>query len=102
MFGRRHCKIMPSKVSTPKSDMTMEELLASSEAKAGLTAGDIVEGTVIAAEKHEIWVDLGAYGTGLVIGREIEQTQDINPGDVISTSVLDPESDEGHVVLSLK
>lgn len=69
---------------------------------AAMVVGDVVEGTVIAAEKHEIWLDLGARGTGLVIGREIEQSDDINPGDTISASVLEPESDEGYAILSLK
>jgi small subunit ribosomal protein S1 len=83
----------------------MEELLASADpatAGSGLAVGDVVEGTVIAVEKHEIWLDLGARGTGLVIGREIEQTDDIKPGDTISASVLDPESDQGSAILSLK
>ena len=38
--------------------MTMEELLAS-QPSAGMAIGDVIEGTVIAAEKHEvslIWV----------------------------------------------
>lgn len=90
---------MPSK--TTDKAMTMEELLASSTVGA-MAIGDVVEGTVIAAEKHEIWLDLGARGTGLVIGREIEQSDDINPGDTISASVLEPESDEGYAILSLK
>lgn len=84
-----------------ESKMTMEELLATQDMK-GLGVGDVVEGTVIGAEKHEVWLDLGAAGTGLVVGREIEQSQDINPGDVISASVLDPETDEGYAILSLK
>lgn len=87
----------------PKTDevMTMEELLASHEVSA-LNAGDVVEGAVIAAEKHEIWLDLGPRGTGLVVGREIEQSDDIKPGDIISASVLDPEGDDGYAILSLK
>lgn len=81
----------------------MEELLAQSEAQAGLAVGDVVEGKVIAAEKHEVWLDLGPRGTGLVIGREIETTGDqIKPGDDISASVLEPETDEGYAILSLK
>jgi small subunit ribosomal protein S1 len=79
----------------------MEELLAS-EPISGMSVGDVVEGTVIAVDKHEIWLDLGPRGTGLVIGREIEQAQDISVGDVISSGVLDPESDEGYAILSLK
>lgn len=90
---------MPSKTTT--KEMTMEELLASTDV-GSMTIGDVVEGTVIAAEKHEIWLDLGPRGTGLVIGREIEQSDDIKPGDTISASVLEPETDEGYAILSLK
>lgn len=79
----------------------MEELLAD-QPNLGMTVGDVVEGSVIAAEKHEVWLDLGARGTGLVIGREIEQTAGIKPGDTISASVLEPESDSGYAILSLK
>ncbi|MBW3538531.1 S1 RNA-binding domain-containing protein [Candidatus Parcubacteria bacterium] len=92
---------MPSKTS--EDSLTMEQLLQEAgSAAVGLSAGDVVEGAVIAADKHEIWLDLGPRGTGLVIGREIEQSDDIKPGDTISASVLEPESDEGHAILSLK
>jgi small subunit ribosomal protein S1 len=83
------------------TEITMEQLLAEAPVSA-MTTGDVVEGTVIAAEKHEVWLDLGPRGTGLVVGREIEHSQDINPGDVISASVLDPEDDRGYAILSLK
>src|SRR5688572_25606519 len=81
--------------------MTMEQLLAEHTVPS-MTAGDVIEGTVIAAEKHEIWLDLGARGTGLVIGREIEQSGGIQPGDTISAGVIEPETDEGYALLSLK
>ncbi len=83
------------------NEITMEQLLAEAPV-AAMAAGDVIEGTVIAAEKHEVWLDLGARGTGLVVGREIEHSQDINPGDIISASVLDPEDDRGYAILSLK
>ncbi|HSX14448.1 MAG TPA: S1 RNA-binding domain-containing protein [Candidatus Saccharimonadales bacterium] len=86
-----------SKIENP----TMEELLAEQPA-VGMAVGDVAEGTVIAAEKHEVWLDLGMRGTGLVVGREIEQASDIKPGDVISASVLEPETEGGYAVLSLK
>jgi small subunit ribosomal protein S1 len=89
---------MPSKTD---QSLTMEQLLETNPVS-GLSVGDVVEGTVIAAEKHEVWLDLGAHGTGLVVGREIEQSNDINPGDTISASVLEPDSDDGYVILSLK
>lgn len=91
---------MPS-TSTSKSGITMEQLLAEHQIPS-MQAGDVVEGTVIAVDKHEIWLDLGARGTGVVIGREIEQIEGIAPGDTISAGVLEPENEEGHAILSLK
>ena len=85
----------------PSKTMTMEELLAEHQV-AGMSASDVVEGSVIAVDKHEIWLDLGERGTGLVIGREIERSGDISVGDTISASVIEPESDEGYALLSLK
>lgn len=79
----------------------MEELLASHQVPS-MIAGDVIEGSVIAADKHEIWLDLGPRGTGLVIGREIEQAGNLQPGDTISAGVIDPESDDGYALLSLK
>src|SRR4051812_37121576 len=98
---------MPTKTAasaapkTKTDEQTMEQLLEEYQV-AGMAAGDVVEGTVIAAEKHEIWLDLGERGTGLVVGREIEHASDINPGDPISASVIEPEADEGYALLSLK
>ncbi len=90
---------MPTNTTTKQP--TMDELLAEHQVPA-MAAGDVVEGTVIAADKHEIWLDLGPRGTGLVIGREIDQAGGIKPGDTISAGVMEVESDEGHAILSLK
>ncbi len=84
-----------------EATLTMDELLAGAPV-AGMSPGDVVEGTVIAAEKHEIWLDLGPRGTGVVVGREFEQGNALSPGDTVSASVLDPETDGGFAVLSLK
>ena len=82
--------------------ITMEDLLAETDLKV-LSVGDIVDGTVLSVDKHEIWLDLGVYGTGVVLGREIEQAiASITIGETISVSVLDPETPEGYVVLSLR
>jgi len=45
-------------MSAKAANLTMDELLASSDLKA-LKAGDMVEGTVSSVRKHEVWVDLG-------------------------------------------
>lgn len=84
-----------------KSAMTMDELLASSDIKQ-LKTGDVVEGVVSTVHKHEVWVDLGASGVGVVMRREIGHGQKLEPGQQILTSVVDPEMDEGYALLSMR
>lgn len=85
----------------PKNAITMDELLAGSDIKE-LTAGDVVEGTVSSIKKHEIWVDLGARGTGIVMRREIGHGQTLELGSTVTVSVIDPEMEEGYALLSMK
>ncbi len=85
-----------------KSNVTMEDLLEG-QTIAGVQVDDVVEGTVVAVDRRELWLDLGMYGTGLVLGHEIEPGGDgPQVGDKVSASVLEPETDEGYVLLSLK
>lgn len=84
-----------------KSTLTMDELLAQSEIKQ-LEAGDVVEGTITSVKKHEMWVDLGARGVGVVMRREIGHGQVLDEGATITVSVIDPEMDEGYALLSMK
>lgn len=81
--------------------ITMDELLASSELN-GLATGDVVEGTVTAVRKNEVWIDLGARGVGVVMRREIGYGQNLEEGQSVTVSVIDPEMDEGHALLSMK
>lgn len=85
----------------PKDAITMDELLAGSDIKE-LTTGDVVEGVVSSIKKHEVWVDLGARGTGIVMRREIGHGQVLELGQTITISVIDPEMDEGYALLSMK
>jgi len=79
----------------------MDELLAGSEVD-GLTTGEVVEGTVTAVKKNEVWIDLGARGVGVVMRREIGYGQNLEEGQTVTVSVIDPEMDEGHALLSMK
>jgi small subunit ribosomal protein S1 len=83
------------------STITMDELLASSDIKQ-LKAGDVVEGTVSSVRKHEVWIDLGASGVGVVMRREIGHGQTLEEGQSVVTSVVDPEMDEGYALLSMR
>jgi small subunit ribosomal protein S1 len=79
----------------------MDDLLAQSDIKQ-LKAGDVVEGIVTNVRKHEVWIDLGANGSGVVMRRELGHGQQLNEGDTVTTSVVDPEMDEGHALLSMR
>lgn len=88
--------------STKNQAVSMADLLKENSVPS-LLAGDVVEGTVLSVDKHEVWLDLGVFGTGIVIGREIEQSHaEIKPGDQLSVSVIEPETSEGYAILSLK
>ncbi|HUD03664.1 MAG TPA: S1 RNA-binding domain-containing protein [Patescibacteria group bacterium] len=83
------------------SKVTMDELLAQSDLKA-LKQGDVVEAIVTSIRKHEIWFDLGPYGVGVVMRREIGHGQILEVGQTVSVSVVDPEIEDGYALLSLK
>ncbi len=84
-----------------KSTMTMDELLASNEVTQ-FKSGDVVEGTVISVKKHEVWVDLGANGVGVVMRREIGHGQKLEKGQEITASIVDPEIEDGYALLSMR
>src|SRR5690349_2455972 len=88
----------------------MEELLAEQESDIkSFKHGDVVEGTVVRIDKDEILVDIGAKSEGVVSNRELfgrhgggEGQAPLNIGDTVLVYVLQPESPEGHAVLSLR
>jgi small subunit ribosomal protein S1 len=83
--------------------LTMDELLAdASSSPKTIVTGDIVEGKVLSVKKHEILVDLGPKGVGMVPRREAGFLRELNEGEEISASVIDPEMEDGFVLLSLR
>lgn len=86
----------------PNNTISMDDLLAGAEDIKALAAGDVVEGTVTSVKKHEVWIDLGAKGVGVVMRREIGHGQKLEEGQTVTVSVIDPELEEGHALLSMK
>ena len=86
----------------------MEELLAEQDSDIkSFKHGDVVEGQVVRIDKDEILVDIGAKSEGVVSNRELfgrhgEGQPELTIGDTVLVYVLQPESPEGHVVLSLR
>jgi len=79
----------------------MDELLAGSEVKQ-LETGDVIEGTVESIRKHQVWIDLGPRGVGVVMRREVGHGQQLEAGQAVTVSVLDPEMEEGYALLSMR
>ena len=83
--------------------MNVMETLLESLDFSPLKKDDVVEGVVMRAEKRDLWLDLGAQGTALVVGKEAEAAaKNIKPGDTLSASVIEPEGPEGYAILSLR
>lgn len=83
-----------------KNSVTMDDLLASTDIKQ-LKTGDVIEGTVLSIKKHEAWIDLGSHGLGIVLRRELSAAN-LEEGKPITVSVVDPDVDEGYVLLSMR
>jgi small subunit ribosomal protein S1 len=87
---------------------TMAELLQQQEGDIrSFKHGDVVEGTVVRVDRDEILVDIGAKSEGVVSNRELfgrhaESQPQPAVGDQVLVYVLQPESNEGHAVLSLR
>ena len=83
--------------------LTMDELLEQNAELAKKTvAGDTLKGIVTSVKKHEILIDLGAQGTGLVSRKEASFARNLNVGDEVTASVVDAEMPDGTVLLSLR
>lgn len=83
------------------ASITMDELLEGSDIKQ-LETGEVVEGVVSSVRKHQIWIDLGPRGVGIVMRREVGHGQTLEEGQTVTVSVIDPEMDEGYALLSMR
>ena len=71
-----------------------------------LRRGEIIEGTVVGTDRDGILVDIGAKSEGVIPPNEMQCLQPEGPsrlstGEKILVSIVQPESQEGQVVLSL-
>ena len=84
-----------------KTESQLDKIYSKIDVKP-LTPDDIIEAKVIIIHKHEVWLDIGHYGVGLVSRRELVIGRKIEVGDVVSASVIAPETAAGHAILSLR
>ncbi len=83
--------------------LSFDELLnENQDAYKKVIVGDTVTGKVISIKKHEILIDLGSQGVGLVPRREASFAKDLELGAEVTASVIDAEMEDGYVLLSLR
>lgn len=90
-----------------KTKSAMAALLKSENIGLGLPKiGQIIEGKIVAAKPRRMFIDLGQWGTGVVMGKELMQAgsavKRLKTGDVIPVVVLDPDNEENLIELSLE
>jgi small subunit ribosomal protein S1 len=98
--------LAPVQVQDPEN-LTMEDLLREeAHVIRALSHGDIVDGTVVRVDPDEVLVDIGAKSEGIISNRELQARGEtpvvLSPGDDVKVYVIQPENDEGNVVLSLR
>ena len=85
------------------ANITMDDLLAQAgDTIKQITIGETVNGTILSVKKHEILVDLGSLGVGLVPRREVGFSKNYSVGDEVIASVIEPELENGYSLLSLR
>lgn len=69
----------------------------------GLRRGDVVTGKVVRVDQDGILVDISSKSEGIIVFSEVasKQAASLQVGDDVLVYVLQPESIEGHVLLSL-
>lgn len=85
----------------------MEALLRDSDFEfRRLRRGDTVEGTVVRVDQDEVLVDIGLKSEGVIPARELlgedEEAEPLHVGDRTLVYVMQPETQEGNAVLSLR
>ena len=90
------------------NNQTMESLLETESMSVELPqVGEIRKGTIASIGANQILISVGAKSEGVVAGRELEQLTpeeraELQVGQEVSVFVLNPEDQNGNVVLSFK
>src|SRR6266849_5555711 len=85
----------------------MEALLAASTAPTSIKRGDVVEGVIVRIDQDEILVDIGLKSEGVLSTKELPANgygsfNELHIDDKILVYIMQPETPDGHALLSLK
>ncbi len=68
--------------------------------------GDSITGTILAASRREVRIDVGGLTTGIVRGKELfsesPEYRNLKPGDEIEATVVELENENGELELSFR
>src|SRR5436309_3663318 len=85
----------------------MEALLAASTTPINIKRGDVVDGVIVRIDQDEILVDIGLKSEGVLSTKELPASgewsfENLHLNDKVLVYVIQPETSEGHALLSLK
>ncbi len=85
----------------------MEALLAASTTPINIKRGDVVDGVIVRIDQDEILVDIGLKSEGVLSTKELPASGDwsfenLHLNDKVLVYVIQPETPDGHALLSLK
>ena len=95
-----------AETDTDEAETTMASLLESpSNTMHALQRGEVIEGIVARIDADEVLVDIGQKSEGVISSRELGpagESGTLRVGQRVLVYVMQPESAEGHAILSLK
>ncbi len=85
----------------------MAALLAQSSSPISIKRGDVVEGVIVRIDQDEILVDIGLKSEGVLSTKELPANgygsfNELHINDKVLVYVIQPETQDGHALLSLK
>jgi small subunit ribosomal protein S1 len=85
----------------------MAALLEKSASPINIKRGDVVEGVIVRIDQDEILVDIGLKSEGVLSTKELPATgygsfNELHLNDKVLVYVIQPETQDGHALLSLK
>ena len=85
----------------------MAALLAQSSSPISIKRGDVVEGVIVRIDQDEILVDIGLKSEGVLSTKELPANgygsfNELQINDKVLVYVIQPETQDGHALLSLK
>lgn len=93
-------------MSTKSETVTMEQLLAHANNFRGFKKFDHTKATLITADKRRALFDVGGKSEAIVSDDYFREAKDLikslTPGDTVEAVVMDPETKDGKILISLR